>query len=282
MSNARRTKKRSSRFSGPENPPLVDKLVRYGASFPSVPGLARSTVSLAPSAMRTVLRYTRQTTLTSTIGSTVQQVFSGNGLFDPDITGAGGQPLGFDQWAALYQKYRVLASCIEVSVLTPSAAANGNALDYMLITPVSDASAFTTFEAGAAQPYAKSWVNNGITGTKVFVPFSSSMETSLILGVSKATVLSDDELNAPVTANPSNQWYWNVSARSADGTSTSSMYLLVTLSYLVDFWERNLPGLSLARPLSYSHKAPLPEKTLTPDSTNAEIRARLTSLLLGD
>lgn len=53
-------------------------------------------------------------------------VYSTNGLFDPDVTSTGGQPMGFDQMIAFYNHYSVLRSRIRVlisntsSVLTPS------------------------------------------------------------------------------------------------------------------------------------------------------------------
>ena len=45
------------------------------------------------------------------------KVFSGNGLYDPDVSGVGHQPLGFDQWMTLYNRYRVYASRIVVNVV---------------------------------------------------------------------------------------------------------------------------------------------------------------------
>jgi len=36
-------------------------------------------------------------------------VFSLNCLYDPDISGGGHQPRGFDQWASFYSRYRVLS-----------------------------------------------------------------------------------------------------------------------------------------------------------------------------
>ena len=41
--------------------------------------------------------------------------FRANGLYDPDVTGTGHQPYGFDQYMVLYQRYKVLRSRITVS-----------------------------------------------------------------------------------------------------------------------------------------------------------------------
>lgn len=47
-------------------------------------------------------------------GSPASHVFSCNGLFDPDITGVGHQPRGFDQMMLLYDHYVVNTATIEV------------------------------------------------------------------------------------------------------------------------------------------------------------------------
>jgi hypothetical protein len=281
MSRVRRSKNRSSKLAGSENPPLIDKLFRYGATFPVVPGLVRSTVSLAPSAVRTVLRYTRATAVVGAVGATATQIFSGNSLFDPDVTGAGGQPLGFDQWAAMYLKYRVLASSIEVNLATPGAASNAEALAYFVLTPSNDASAFTTLEAGASQPYAKEWIMNGISGSFMFKPTTSSMETALIMGVSKQSVLTDDELSALTTASPANQWYWRISGRAADSAATIAVQMTVTVSYLCDFYERNLLGLSLDLPKQVRPITNAPtERPSEPTDKKTVLREKIALLLL--
>ena len=59
---------------------------------------------------RTVkLRYSQQVSMSNPVGGAVHN-FRANSLYDPDLTGVGGQPLGFDQMAALYNHYVVLGS----------------------------------------------------------------------------------------------------------------------------------------------------------------------------
>lgn len=58
--------------------------------------------------IRTWLTYVDTKSLT--IGaSSVGHVFRLNDLYDPDLTGIGHQPAFHDEWAQIYQKYRVLA-----------------------------------------------------------------------------------------------------------------------------------------------------------------------------
>lgn len=41
-------------------------------------------------------------------GSGVSYTFSLNSVFDPDFSGSGNQPIGLDQWAQFYGRYRVI------------------------------------------------------------------------------------------------------------------------------------------------------------------------------
>lgn len=67
-----------------------------------------------PDRLYTKLRYREQLTFTQTTGSLSDQVYRPMSLFDPDLTGTGGQPYGFDQWTQFYGYYTVLASGITV------------------------------------------------------------------------------------------------------------------------------------------------------------------------
>lgn len=39
-----------------------------------------------------------------------------NSLYDFDLSGTGNQPVGFDQWSAFYNKYRVLSTDVEIRI----------------------------------------------------------------------------------------------------------------------------------------------------------------------
>lgn len=58
--------------------------------------------------------------LTAAAGFTASRFFIANGLFDPDISGSGHQPMGFDQMMALYTTYTVMRATLTITGLPES------------------------------------------------------------------------------------------------------------------------------------------------------------------
>ena len=73
--------------------------------------LSRNRVT--PFTKKVTLKYGALKTQSNQLSSTVR--FNCNGLYDPDSTGVGHQPMGFDQYMAFYSKYVVHGCKIEVS-----------------------------------------------------------------------------------------------------------------------------------------------------------------------
>uniref|UniRef100_UPI004047BAAF hypothetical protein n=1 Tax=Flavobacterium sp. TaxID=239 RepID=UPI004047BAAF len=104
-------------------------------------GLSSSTFGF-PNTITTKLRYCTFLDLTAAGGTVAGNTFAANGIFDPDITGVGHQPLYRDNFAAIYDQYAVLGSKIKVTFLS-SAAALGH---YVGITGDDDATASNNLE----------------------------------------------------------------------------------------------------------------------------------------
>jgi hypothetical protein len=240
--NNRRGRGKPTRFAADELSPALNELLKFGRKFEPTPGLAISASPLGPSAVRLAMTYSTTTNMTSTVGALATYIFAGNGLFDPDITGSGLQPLGFDQWATLYQRYRGIASLIEVSFSAPAATSNLTGSFDVALTPSNTSSVFSSWTAAAASPFAKSKTFNafGAPGVKMV----SKMDTAVMLGVSHEAVLSDDILQASVSANPTDMWFWHICAVTSDLTTTSTIYMATRVTYLVDFFELQVITLS--------------------------------------
>jgi len=84
-------------------PQLTGRLTGFGESWNP----------LWPAKCRRKLRYSGNAALTSTAGVVSSWVMSANGLFDPDISGTGHQPMGFDQMMLSYEHYTVVSARIQ-------------------------------------------------------------------------------------------------------------------------------------------------------------------------
>lgn len=103
MSNKPRSVKNRPR-GGKKNGNLVGGLTSAGVSLSRV---SEGFMPLFPARTHKVLRYHDSVTLTSTAGAVNNYVFRANDLFDPNFTGTGHQPMGFDQMMVFYNHFAV-------------------------------------------------------------------------------------------------------------------------------------------------------------------------------
>lgn len=72
------------------------------------------------------MRYVEEFALDPGLGSVASYIFRANGLYDPNFSGTGHQPYGFDQWMTYYNQFTVLGSRIKAIFRNySSASANG-------------------------------------------------------------------------------------------------------------------------------------------------------------
>jgi hypothetical protein len=160
------------------------------------------------------------------------QVYRGNSVYDPDYTGAGHQPLYFDQYMLIYERYRVLGSKIIVKFINNSA---GSSAIFVLHADT-DPLALVSFFPISEQPHTK---------VSKFTPVSARMPSSLamkkssceIMGLSRSQLWDDDYSGGP-TSNPAKMWYYNIFINSADNTANLQGQLEIMIAYDVVFSDR--------------------------------------------
>lgn len=159
-------------------------------------------------------------------GYYARNVFAGNSLFDPDQTGVGVQPYGFDPMATLYGAYNVSASKIKVRFYTVEPSVykvtctvvphQDNALDYY---DPSDLRVTT----GAKQRIISS--PEGITKGHFIQSYCTTAR--LFKGLSA----KDADFGALVTSNPTRMWYWHVYVDTTDTATEDSIFCDVEITY---------------------------------------------------
>lgn len=108
--------------------------------------------SITPNSIVVTLPYYFDGGATSAIIGYGYQQFRMNSIFDVDLTGAGHQPMGHDQWANLYMRYRVVESDITATVNANGATYADNYEYCLNITET--ATAATTIVDAIEQPYS--------------------------------------------------------------------------------------------------------------------------------
>lgn len=168
------------------------------------------------------LRYCTNDTITSTVGVGAIKVYSLNSLFDPDVSNVGHQPLYYDQFSALYDRYQVDKTEIIVSAITIGA----NPWIFMVYaSQVNNASSFSV-EALREQKNCYWKVIPG-NGAKATIKHKFSIPS--LLGLSKSAMTSPQYLTQ-VATNPTDMLYVTVIAATLNGT-TDSIYIETELQY---------------------------------------------------
>lgn len=162
-----------------------------------------------------------------------EQVWFLNSLFDPDFTGAGHQPYGFDQLTPMYNKYNVISVDIEMTIYQPSTAS------LALCYQVSNNS-----DLGLALLNPKFIVEHN-TGDWVYIPndgtatvIKKSFNIADIAGVSRAKVKNDDVYSSITGSSPSSAAYFRIAAANLLLNTGGTMYVDWKCTYHSRYFDR--------------------------------------------
>lgn len=202
--------------------------------------LWRSVKSPVPTKFATKVIYASQFQLDAGVaGVPGVYVFSANGLFDPDITGVGHQPRGFDQIMALYDHYVVIAVKVKFEMAPASSTASNVAR--CGITLKDSSTVFTNANNYMEAGYTI-WSLASVGGTSEGVKFEKAYNPNKFLGRSKP--LADAELKGSASANPTEQAFLHLWTAPVQSLDAGPFDCQVHLEYSVVFIEPKIPGQS--------------------------------------
>lgn len=181
-----------------------------------------------PTKIITILRYVDIYNITSTTGGITSLVFRMNGCFDPDVTNLGHQPMYFDNYAALYDNYRVRGSRITARISGANLATTQGPWAFGINGTVQSAVLSTVVRTRMEQNDSISTTYNG-QQTPDTLSFAYSPEIKL------GRPSGDDTVSAAVNNTPSQQYYAHVWFADLNGT-TSQAVLRVMIEYNVEFY----------------------------------------------
>lgn len=201
----------------------------------------RRTVPRGLFSKRVKMRHKYVTTLAlnpGSSGSVAYHKFSANGMYDPDITGTGHQPMGFDQYASFYAHYTVIASKITCVFVSEASGNTGSTLVSLSLAP------------GTATPLdATDLMEGPHTRFSVLTGSNASSKKTLSLGFSakkffSQNPMSEDNNAGTNGANPAEQAQFHIGVSNMLlGIDPTTVRVLVYLSYIAVWHEpKNVTG----------------------------------------
>lgn len=172
--------------------------------------------------------------LISTFGSLVGHAFCANGCYDPDITGAGHQPYGWDQWAPYFSQYVVTGSKIKAYVTTDGTV-NGVCGIYL-----DDNNAIPTSTSGLIEGNKGSFsiINQQRSSAKIRSAYSPRKFYNI-------TDVKDNvvRIGANISSNPDDRSFYVVWFQAEAG-GDATIHMIVVIDYIVDFSQPSTVGQS--------------------------------------
>ncbi len=188
--------------------------------------------------LRTTLKYVQTVSFSVTTGLYAENQFRANSVYDPDLTGTGGQPLGFDNLAALFAKYRVNSFNFQVQMMSLSASYKG------VCVVINGSETPTTYDEVCEYPRAQQR-GIGFNGSPTAI-YTGKVLLSRLNGKSQDAYHIDDLTSATNAANPVEAINFHVGIQN-DNASTINVNVTCTMWYDVVFFDPIIPVRSFNR-----------------------------------
>lgn len=177
-----------------------------------------------PEKMRSVLHYSEQINLTVPVAASTFYTFAANGMFDPNITGVGHQPAGFDQLMLLYNKFCVEKATIQVTFSQESA------LQYSTLVGIlcsSDSPSSTDFRRYTETPMCNYKVIKALQANNEIVKNTFNGNNFF-----NKSYQADTDKNGTDTSNPAELVYFELFLQPANpGNTAGSTQCQVQIRY---------------------------------------------------
>ncbi len=171
------------------------------------PSFARPS-QIVPDRISTTLTYVDQFVLNATAASTDNYVFRANSLYDPNYTGTGHQPLGYDQWTTFYQNWVVTACSVRFTMTPPNLSTATPQINNSLVAVVprrNDPSAIADVNTALEQPYTEWTMVAGYARPPVL---KMTINCAKFFGVDPTVYGSSQEYSGAIGSNPTQVLYY--------------------------------------------------------------------------
>jgi len=201
---------------------------------------------LFPPRFRKTLRYAEVGLAHSSgaagIGATY--FFAANGLYDPNITGAGHQPMGFDQMMLMYNHYTVVSSKITIEANNAGAYGLFPAFGIYLSPDTTNISDPARMMENGLMVYKRLSAigGNGATGAVYSrdlpaLTLGCDVSSYFARDKKKRELVEDSQLSGTSAANPAELVYFGVYCFDYTAVAVVNINFIANMIFDVIFWE---------------------------------------------
>jgi hypothetical protein len=187
---------------------------------------ARVTVPLFPVSVRkrwVQSYYDFNQEISPSLGVATSRFYSANGMFDPDVSGTGHQPMGFDQMMLSYEQATVMATRISVSFIAGGNPARVGIYLSPDTTNITDPIRLVENGLLVSASLDSAMVSGTGGGGERKVTLTQTCNVAKYFGrPANRSLLNDDDLQTTAASNPPEQVYFGIVAwnpfQAASGT----------------------------------------------------------------
>lgn len=204
----------------------------------NVSSLALNTLPM-PNKFRTKMKYVMYGSMDPGAGLYSEQVFNALSLYDPDVTGAGHQPRGFDQTMTMYQLFQVTNCLVRIQVVGGPTATGQPGVIALSASQDNSSYISSGFDFFEQPSVVYSFMNNDASVSK---ELKLNIIPHTFLGIDK----EDASLKGGPGASPSQALYVRFTYASTDlsAENPGPISYIATLVYDAEFSARKVPTVS--------------------------------------
>jgi len=222
-----------------------------------------------PASITKRLRYSCTFAGSCTTGAiTSTQVFRANDLFDPDFTGTGHQPMGFDQLMVWYNHF-----CVRTAKIICSFKCTSNSAPTVCLRVDADSTPLTVIDRILELGYCASETLELKSTYGANKKLEMTIDIAKLQGVKPSALTADANLRGTAASSPSEVSYFHITSWDTVATTTGSFECDVILEQVATFFEpRDITeslAARIARPTAPDIRVQIPDgesKSVKPSS----------------
>lgn len=154
-------------------------------------------------------------------------IFALNGLYDPDTSGAGHQPLGFDQIMLMYNHYTVIGARVRATFVNTDTTYAQNVSLSLKDSSTATADFSRTIENGSSR-----WACVGTDGAPKTLSLNCSMNKFF-----GRKILQDNIFRGDISSNPDEIVYLHAQVSPTDAVNSTAVRMTIVIEYIAVMTE---------------------------------------------